>query len=442
METMHYRLRCLACGEPRPEHPTGVRLHCDCADPPRGLLRAEYGERFAPGSERGVFRYRSWLPIRRSAPPPAAHPQSTPGPVAYRSRELARRIGLDRLVVLFSGYWPERGAHCETCSFKELEALAVSARLPEGELRPLVVASAGNTGRAFHTVCSRNATPAVVVVPEAALPALWTTAPVARGVTLVAVTGGADYADAIRIAGMIAQLPGYLAEGGAHNVARRDGMGTTFLAGVECAGVLPRHYVQAVGSGTGAIAAWEMAQRLVRDARFGSDVPRMHLAQNRPFTIMADAWQRRSRRLPTLDEAQAKQRIAAMSAGVLSNRNPPYAVAGGLYDALTASAGAMYRVTNRQAARAGALFAASEGCDIDPAAAVAVAALQQAVARGAVGRAETVFLNITGGGFRRLSGERRVRRLAPDLVVDHRTATPSALVRLLDGSGVPAREVA
>ena len=254
--------------------------------------------------------------------------------------------------------------------------------------------------------------------------------------------GNADYADAIRVAGMIADLPAFLAEGGAHNVARRDGMGTVMLAGVECAGALPRHYVQAVGSGTGAIAAWEMAQRLVRDGRFGARVPRLHLAQNRPFTIMADAWERRSRHLPPLDEAQAKQRIAAMRASVLSNRNPPYALAGGVYDALSDSAGIMYRVTNRQAERAAALFAASEGCDIDPAAAVAVAALQQAVARGAVRRDETVFLNITGGGLRRLHGERSVRRLAPDLVVDHRTVTAAALARLLGGVGAPAQEVA
>ena len=441
MESMHYRLRCLACGESYPEQRAGFRLQCGCAAPPRGLLRAEYGERFVPVSEGGVFRYRNWLPIRRGAPWNAAH-RTAPGPVAYRSRELARRIGLDHLVVLFSGYWPERGAGCETGSFKELEALAVTARMPKEDRRPLVVASAGNTGRAFHTVCSRHAVPAVVVVPEAALPALWTTAPAAAETTLVAVTGDADYADAIRVAGMIAALPGFLAEGGAHNVARRDGMGTALLAGVEYAGALPRHYVQAVGSGTGAIAAWEMAQRLVRDGRFGAGVPRMHLAQNRPFTIMADAWERRSRHLPPLDEALAKRRIAAMCASVLSNRHPPYALAGGVYDALSASAGAMYRVTNRQAKQAGALFAAVEGCDIDPAAAVAVAALQQAVACGAVGRDEMVFLNVTGGGFRRLRGERRTRRLAPDLVVDHRTVTGVDLARLLEAVRAPVREVA
>ena len=97
MESMHYRLRCLACGEPCPEQRSGFRLHCDCAAPPRGLLRAEYAERFAPGGDSGVFRYRAWLPVRRSAPP-AAPRKPAPGPVAYRSDELARRIGIDRLV--------------------------------------------------------------------------------------------------------------------------------------------------------------------------------------------------------------------------------------------------------------------------------------------------------------------------------------------------------
>ena len=442
MESMHYRLRCPACGESRPEQEAGYLLRCGCAAPPTALLRAEYDATlFAPEATGGLFRYRRWLPIRH-VPGPFAGNGPAPGAVAYRSRSLAQRLGLDELVVLFSGYWPQRGARLETAAFKELEALTVTARLPPGETRPLVVASAGNTGRAFHAVCSRQAIPAVVVVPETALPALWTTAPVAPEVTLVAVTGNADYADAIRVAGMLAEEPGFLTEGGAHNVARRDGMGSVMLAGVECFGALPRHYVQAVGSGTGAIGAWEMAQRLVGDGRFGGEVPRLHLGQNRPFTIMADAWERGSRQLPRLDEAAAKRRIAAMSAGVLSNRNPPYALTGGVYDALCASGGATYRVTNRQAARAAALFAASEGCDVDPAAAVAVAALQQAVARGAVARNEPVFLNVTGGGFRRLCAERQVRRLAPDVVVDHRIITPDVLASLLGDGAAPAREVA
>ena len=464
MDANHYRLRCTACGACYHESDHGFRLTCTCAEPAAGLLRAEYAEeRLVTNAATGLFRYGHWLPIRApqgNARPPAATVRlsgapdrpirnhgigsgSTPGTVAYRSRALARRLGLDELVVLFNGYWPERQAGLETCVFKELEALTVTARLPQQERRPLVVASAGNTGRAFHAVCSRDHIPAVIVVPQAALPALWTTAPVSPDVALVAVSGNADYADAIQVAGMIADLPGYLAEGGAHNVARRDGMGSVMLAGVECAGALPRHYVQAVGSGTGAIAAWEMAQRLVDDGRFGGQVPQLHLAQNAPFTIMVDAWQAGRRALPALDAAVAKRDIAAMNAAVLSNRNPPYSLAGGVFDALTASHGSMYRVTNRQADQAADLFAATEGCDLDPAAAVALAALQQAVATGGVARRDSVFLNVTGGGLQRLRAEGRVRRLLPDLVIDHRTITPDALAESLSGEAIPRyREIA
>ena len=436
MEASHYMLRCRSCGRTRNESRHGFALYCSCADPAAGLLRAEYTEpRFVVNAGSGLFRYGHWLPIRSPYGPGPAAPGASPGPVAYRSSGLARHLGLERLVVLYNGYWPERRAGLESCSFKELEALAVTARLAADEPRTLVVASAGNTGRAFHAVCSRRGIAAVVVVPQAALPLLWTTAPVSSAVTLVAVSGGADYADVIRVAAMVSELPGYLAEGGAHNVARRDGMGSVMLAGVECAGELPDHYFQAVGSGTGAIAAWEMAQRLVADGRFGASVPRLHLAQNAPFTIMADAWQEGSRTLAPLDEALAKRRIAAMQAAVLSNRHPPYSLAGGVFDALTACAGSMYRVPNGAAARAAALFTETEGSDLDPAAAVGLAALQQALAAGAVRRRDTVFLNVTGGGFQRLRAEGRMRKLLPDLVVDHRSATPAALAELLDGSG-------
>lgn len=442
MEASHYVLQCTSCGRRHQESRRGFALYCSCADPAVGLLRADYTERrFVVNGGHGLFRYGHWLPIRsRHGPGPAAT-GAPAGPVAYRSSGLARHLGLDRLVVLYNGYWPERGAHLESCSFKELEALAVTARLAADEPRALVVASAGNTGRAFHAVCSRRGLAAVVIVPQAALPLLWTTAPVSSAVTLVAVGGGADYADVIRVAAMVSELPGYLAEGGAHNVARRDGMGSVMLAGVECAGELPRHYFQAVGSGTGAIAAWEMAQRLVADRRFGASVPRLHLAQNAPFTIMVDAWQEGSRTLAPLDEALAKRRIAAMDAAVLSNRRPPYSLAGGVFDALAASAGSMYRVANGAAARAAALFAATEGSDLDPAAAVALAALQQAVDAGAVRRSDMVFLNVTGGGFQRLRAEGRVRKLLPDLVVDHRSATPARLTALLAGAnGVAAAD--
>ena len=93
---------------------------------------------------------------------------------------------------------------------------------------------------------------------------------------------------------------------------------------------------------------------------------------------------------------------------------PPYAIAGGLFDALSDTRGFMYRVTNEEAEAAGRLFQETEGCDIDPAAEVAVAALQQAIAQGRVARRELVVLNITGGGRKRLEREKRLTPVRAD----------------------------
>jgi cysteate synthase len=224
-------------------------------------------------------------------------------------------------------------------------------------------------------------------------------------VLLAVVKGEADYFDAIRLGNLIAAEEGYFPEGGAKNVARRDGLGTVVLAAAEALGRLPQHYVQAIGSGTGGIAAWEAAQRLGADGRFAGQAMKLHLVQNAPFLPIAEAWARRERRAAFVHDGDVKERIALLHAPVLSNRQPPYGVRGGVYDALEASEGRMYAVTNAEARAAGALFESLEGNDLDPAAEVAVGGLIQALESGSIGRKELVLLNVTGGGSRRLARE-------------------------------------
>jgi cysteate synthase len=186
------------------------------------------------------------------------------------------------------------------------------------------------------------------------------------------------------------------------------------LCAVEAAGEIPDHYFQAVGSGTGAIAAWEMNLRLLEDGRFGSRKMKLHLSQNAPFTPMTDAWEAGSRALAAESIPEARSRSQAMRAQVLGNRNPPYSITGGLYDALCDTDGFMYRVTNEEARSAGILFEESEGCDIDPAAEVAVASLLDAARGGRIRPQDAVLLNITGGGRRRLQATRRTAALRED----------------------------
>lgn len=428
-QSSHYTLRCLATGESfsdelNPE--TGNYPLNPGASVP-AFLRAEYTHRQLEPLDPalGIYRYAQWLPVRRIVPGSSA-------PMTYRSVHLAQALGLQELHITFSGYWPEVGAYMRSGTFKECEAYSVAGRLGAEFNATLVIASAGNTARAFHRVCSEHHIPLVIVIPEANLDKLWSSWDSSESVTIIAAGDGGDYSDAIALADALCRLPGYVAEGGAKNVARRDGMATTMLSAATTIGRIPDHYIQAVGSGTGAIAAWEANQRLVADGRFGSHLAKLHLAQNAPFTLLYDSWRRRNRDLAELDEELGKEQIRSIGATVLANRKPPYAPIGGLYDALLSSDGEMYSVDNRAADEASALFEELEGIDLEPAAAVATAALIKAVSDGEIPRENSVMLNVTGGGITRLKRERTTRQIEPDLILGRDQWNPESLGRLME----------
>ncbi len=387
------------------------------ADPEGGepaLVRAVYEKRKFEVREDldGFYQYANWLPIRRTL----AHSHA---PVTYKSKALASYLGLSNLYITFSGYFPKIGAAMETCSFKETEAYSVCARLPRNNRRILVVASAGNTARAFAKVCSDNRIPLVISIPVDNVSALWFRKPLNRCVKIITSSHGSDYFDAISLGDKLCTSPRYLAEGGAKNIARRDGMGTTLLSAVRVIGRIPDAYFQAVGSGTGAIAAWENSLRLLEDGRFGTNTMRIYASQNEPFTLMYDSWKAGTRDLVPITADEARQASAIILAKVLSNRKPPFTLRGGLFDALKESGGDMYKVSNDEVVFWKDMFRELEGVDIYSAAAVAVSSLQQAIADGSVKKDEVIMLNITGGGDALSDAtHRKTFRAIPDLIID------------------------
>lgn len=366
------------------------------ADPEGGspsLVRAIYeSDHFEPREDLdGIYRYANWMPIRRIL-------RNSCAPVTYKSKHLAQYLGLENLYITFSGWNPKIGAKMTTCSFKETEAFSVLARMDPKEKRILVVQSAGNTARAFAYVCSENKIPVVICVPYDNIEDLWFHKKLHPCVKLIAVPHGCDYYDAISLGEKLASDSRYLLEGGAKNVARRDGMGTTVLSCVEKMGRIPDAYFQAVGSGTGAIAAWENAERLAKDGHYGPNKMRVYVAQNEPFTLMYDSWKAESRTLVELDPNQGRNYAERVIATVLSNRKPPYSIAGGLYDVLKASEGDFYLASNNDIIYWLLQFRNKEGYDLLPAACVAVTALAKAVNDGTVKKDEFIMLNCTGGG--------------------------------------------
>jgi len=386
--------------------------------PAPSLVRAIYAnKKFNPREDLdGLYRYADWLPINRTL-------KNSHAPVTYKSRKLAKLLDMDNLYITFSGYNPSLGAEMSTCSFKETEAYSVCARLPKDNDRILVVQSAGNTARAFAKVCSDNKIPIVICIPEDNKHDMWFLKKLNKCVKIIATPAGSDYFDAITLGEKLCSDPMFMAEGGAKNVARRDGMGTTLLSAVETIGRIPDAYFQAVGSGTGAIAAWENNLRLIEDGRYGTNKMKIFVSQNDPFTLMYDSWKADSRPLVDYTPEQSRRDSEVILAKVLSNRKPPYSLAGGLYDALKDSNGDVFKVNNMEIVEWMLKFFQTEGYDIFPAAATAVASVSKALESGQIKKTDTVMINVTGGGFLAAKGEGFVEAepalvLSPDLPAD------------------------
>ena len=358
------------------------------------LVRAVYeNKKFTPRDDlKGLYRYAEWMPVKRTL-------RHSCAPVTYHSKGLGKFLGLDNLYITFSGYNPKIGAKFQTCSFKETEAFSVCARLDKKEKRTLVVQSAGNTARAFAQVCSDNMIPIVICVPLDNRHDLWFQHKLNSCVKLVATPAGSDYYDAIALGDKICQDSRYFAEGGAKNVARRDGMGTTLLSAVEAIGRIPDAYFQAF------------------------------VAQNKPFTLLHDSWQAGKRELAALDPDMGRRQAESILAKVLSNRKPPYSLAGGLYDALLDTKGDTFLASNDDIIYWILQFRNLEGYDIFPAPACAVHALATAVREGKVGKEDVIMLNITGGGSLAAMGK-GYHLLEPSLVLSPELAADEIITKV------------
>jgi cysteate synthase len=388
-----YAVRCPECGGAADAHALACPAGCSA------LLRTEYAaKQLAVRDLPGLFRFFDWLPVRSVV-------DSKSAPVAFVSAGISKELGLEDLWIGFTGYYPERDAFSISCTFKETEALPTFAGLNDRGGGRMLVASAGNTGRAFAQTANDTGSDCLIVVPDKAADRIVVSED--RGAAKVLTVKG-DYADAISAAERIASFGGFIREGGARNVARRDGMGTVLLEGVLRMGSLPDHYFQGVGSGTGGISAWEASLRLMGDGRFGDRPPKLHLAQNSPFTPMTNAWNAGRRDIISADLSGGTD----IYADVLANRTPPYGIAGGVFDAVSACKGEFLAVTERSAREAERLWNRHENAALDPAAAVALASLIAAVDEG-LPRGDKIFLNITGGGKDRVKEDIALTTIEP-----------------------------
>jgi cysteate synthase len=379
------------------------------------LLVSQYAAPlFVSGPEDCFASYATWLPYRNVLGIAGPHL------ACVHADELGRALGLPDLWVAVSGYSPLLGSTCLTGTFKECEAIGILNRVREQTDRLLIVSSAGNAGRAFLELGARHNEPAIVVLPERAKPHI-TRSELPDFAPLLILIRDACYPDAIRFVDRaISDFPEKLVrEGGCYNIARRDSMAVPFLRAVRAMGRLPDRYVQAVGSGTGAIAAWESSQRMISFGLVPYQAMRLLLVQNSPFTPMVDAWISGKDHTASIGEQELREHLSQTYAYVLSNATPPYGVRGGVRDVLMASGGGMQAVCNEQIQAAQALAARLLEFVPCNAASAALAGLIKAANSGVVQREEKVLLHLTGGGMtdleRDLGGYEYARSVTIDL---------------------------
>jgi len=414
---MKYELMCLETNERITDDYT--LHHTDNA-----LLQAQYAPDITVNEgAKGVWQFEDWLPVTRPN-------HYTAGTFTYKAEALGDALGLSNLWVTFHGHWPERGGLCPTGSFKDMEAVPTIQRLSDHDGQGLICASAGNTARAFTHFCGASNTPLIVVVGKDHAERIWVRADHPTDSVRVVVVEDGDYADAKTVARAIAEeLPGWQMEGGVHNVARRDGIGSLIIDAAYAIGRLPDHYFQGVGGGPGPIGVHEMAERLIESGEFEGPVPRQHLSQNAEHSPIHNAWQAGRDHLIPEDYPETEVEVYS---DYLLNKGPAYGQTGALYDILKASNGQTYVVDRADAVKARTLFEGIEGIDIMTPGAVAIASLQQAVVAGEVQSSDCVVLNISGGGVARLRQDHATRTVTPWLRVSKAEGADRILATLAD----------
>ena len=411
---LHHKLKCLKSGDIIDDLYT---LHYTEG----ALLTAQYSRQLVLKNLPGVWNYADWLPTSSTS-------NNVAGTVTYKSEKLNQALGMSNLWITFHGYWPEKGGLCPTGTFKDMEAVPTLVRIADHGCKGIICASAGNTARAFSYYCGLSDTPLIVIVGASHAERLWLPENHPRDSVKVVVIEDGDYWNATKISKQLAKiLEGWQLEGGAHNIARRDGIGTLIVDAAFTIGQLPKHYFQGIGGGPGPIGVHEMANRLIDSGIFEGPVPRQHVSQNTQHCPIHNAWQ--DGRSKLLDSDFPTQEVEVYS-DLLLNKSPCYSPVGGVYDILKQSKGQTYAVEKSDAIAAKKLFEEIEGIDIMTPAAVALASLQQALKVEEINSDDYTVLNISGGGTERIAKDLKIATIVPWLTVSRKDAVEQIIAKL------------
>ena len=363
------------------------------------MLVAEYRRLQVRDHLQGLWRFTDWLPV--------AEPGTEPiGGCTYRSESLGSGSASTT-----SG-WPSTAGGPSGAPAAR-PARSRTSRWPRrcsdcgAGAAGVIVATAGNTGRAFADLGAGVGFPVVVVTAEAHVDRIWR-------------SGRRDGADHGRRRDRGRRLqrrhrgggrgrgPGRLRAGGRgeeRGSAGRDRHAPARRRDHHRPDARPlRPGRRAAAPARSACGAWPSASPPTVDSVGCSP------ASTSPRTTSTTPSTRRGRRGGPRGAGDVPGRCEGAYADVLVNRSPAYAVRGGLHDLLVATRGQTYAVTPRTPPRGGTTFPARGHRHHGGARRRPRRPWPRPWPRGEIARDDCVLLSVTGGGVERLAAGRPAAR--------------------------------
>jgi threonine synthase len=342
-----------------------VRYRCDCG----GLLEVEADWRWQPSEARGLWRYRSLLPVLDDAPPVTLQEGGTP---LVRCERLAKWAGVRELRVKVEGANP-------TGSFKD-RGMTVGVTLARAlAARALACASTGNTSASLAAYGARAGLPTHVLVPAGKVAAGKMAQSMAFGAKVVEVEGGFDDAMAL-VETLSAQGRVYLLN--SLNPLRLEGQKTLLFEVLEAHA--PDRVVFPVGNGGNVSAAHKALREANATGLSRASVMLTGVQAAGAAPLVTGAYR-------PVEKAETLATAIRIGRPVNAEK---------ALRAIRDTGGAITAVPDEAILDAQRRMAQEEGLFVEPASAAPLAGLKKLVDAGVVSPSESVVLVATGNGMK------------------------------------------
>jgi threonine synthase len=374
-------LRCFNCGwEKRLEE--GLVYTCPRCGEPLTIVydREELERRASMGFEgRGVWRYRSMLPLDRDVEPVSLDEGGTP---LHEAKSVARWAGLRSLKLKNEGLNP-------TASFKDRGmTVAVTDATVKGA-KKVVCASTGNTAASVAAYAARAGLKSYVLVPSGMVARGKLAQAVAYGAKIVSIKGNFDAALQTTLELVSSNKSFYLLN--SVNPYRIEGQKTLAYEVWEQLGQrVPDWVVLPVGNAGNISAIWKGFKELV-EAGLAEETPRMLGVQAKGASPLARAFEKGVEELEPVENPETYATAIKIGRPVSWRR---------ALRAAKESGGAIISVDDDEILEAQKKLARIEGLFVEPASAASIAGLRKAVEKGTVGEDELVVAVLTGHGLK------------------------------------------